>query len=75
MGINVRTSDVPTELGARITRNREKREYDLRELVRTGALTLDKYLTDFKGFRSEHLDTVRARFYASIFGDSKKTLG
>jgi hypothetical protein len=75
MGINVRTTDVPTELAARVTAGREKRERDLRDLVRSGVLTLDKYLTDFKGFRAEHLEAVRARFQASIFGENRKNSG
>lgn len=72
MGINVRTTDVPTEMAARVTAGSEKREREIRERVRTGHLSLDDYLTQFRGFKAEHLDSVRERFRVSIFGKHHK---
>lgn len=39
-----------------------------RAKVRDGTMTLDDYLTNFKGFKPEHLDMVREGFRKAIFG-------
>lgn len=74
MGINVRVSDVPTPFAARVTAERERREKEVRDRVRSGEMSLDTYLVQFRGFRPEHLDGVRERFRDAIFGPAQRRL-
>lgn len=72
MGINVRVSDIPTELTARVTAAREARDTEMRNRVRSGEMTLDFYLIKFRGYKFEHLNAVRDSFHAAIFGAAKR---
>lgn len=68
MGVNSRWSDAPSQLMSRITKAREDRDFAARECVRSGSMSLDKYLTDFKGFNPEHAQKVKPQFRKAIFG-------
>lgn len=72
MGINVRVSDVTTERAAKVTRDREMRERNVRDRVRRGEMTLDAYSTQVRGFKPEHLAAVRDGFRTAIFGAARK---
>lgn len=68
MGLNVRTGDVHSELATRITESREAREEAVRAKVRSGEISLDQYLTGYKGYSPAHAAMVAAAFSAAIFG-------
>lgn len=68
MGVNARNGDYRTAADRRVTESREAREAALREKVRNGLLSLDDFLTKFKGYKPEHAQRVRAQFQMAIFG-------
>jgi hypothetical protein len=66
MGINARCSDVKTELVERVTRSREDLEWDLRNQIRQGHLSVMDYLTNHKGYKPEHARVLEPKFRKSI---------
>lgn len=68
MGVNARWSDAPSQLVKRITKNREDKENAVRDSVRSGAMSLDNYLIEFKGFSREHAEKLKPQFHKAIFG-------
>ncbi len=68
MGINVRVSDVSSDVMIRATESREQREADMRRRVRAGEMTLIDYLVHVRGYKPDHAMKVAPQFERAIFG-------
>jgi hypothetical protein len=68
MGLNSRFSDAHSDLACRVTESREARDAEIRQRVRNGEISLETYITDYKGFKRERLPRLLPQFRTAIFG-------